>query len=125
MKVISETRTDTLQVTRKVFFYGLIFMIPFLFIFDFQLDLSPFSYLPNLLNMLFLGIGASALCFATWNFAVKVLGPVKTSVYIYVTPVVTIAASAILLDERITAVALLGVVLILVGLFISETSLIA
>jgi hypothetical protein len=32
---------------------------------------------------LYLGLGASALCFVTWNFAVKELGAVKTSVYIY------------------------------------------
>lgn len=34
-------------------------------------------------DILYLGLGASALCFVTWNFAVKELGAVKTSVYIY------------------------------------------
>ena len=41
----------------------------------------------------FSGVGASALCFVTWNLAVKILGAVKTSAYIYLVPVITVAAS--------------------------------
>ena len=89
-------------------------------IFKFQLGLERFTSMPNLLNMLFLGLGASALCFVTWNFALGILGPVKTSVYIYLCPVITIVVSAIVLREEITFVAILGVVFILVGLYLSE-----
>ena len=60
-----------------MFVYGLLFMIPALFLFDFKLGLERFSDPVNLFNFLFLGLGASALCFVTWNFAVKVLGPVN------------------------------------------------
>ena len=74
----------------------------------------------NVLNLLFLGLGASALCFVTWNYAVGVLGAVKTSVYIYINPIVTIVTSAIILHERITAVAMAGAALILAGLYLSE-----
>ena len=70
--------------------------------------------------MLFLGLGASALCFITWNYAVSVLGVVKTSVYIYLIPLITILSSVLILHEKITPVALLGVVLILLGLYLSE-----
>jgi drug/metabolite transporter (DMT)-like permease len=66
-----------------------------------------------------LGVGASALCYVTWNFAVSVLGAVKTSVYIYLIPIITIIISAIVLREKITLVALMGVLLILFGLYIS------
>jgi drug/metabolite transporter (DMT)-like permease len=95
-------------------------MIPALPLFDFHWDLARFTYLPNVFHMLFLGLGASALCFVTWNYAVGVLGPVKTSVYIYFNPIVTVVTSAIILHERITAVAMAGVVLILAGLYLSE-----
>lgn len=40
-----------------------------------------------------------ALCFVTWNCAVKALGAVRTSVYIYMVPVITVAASAVILHE--------------------------
>lgn len=120
VKQISVQQVTMVQATRKVFFYGLLFMLPVLPFFDFQLGLERLLVLPNLLNPLFLGVGASALCFVTWNFAVSVLGPVKTSVYIYMTPAITIAASALLLHEKITPVAAVGVVLILGGMYISE-----
>jgi len=119
MKRISTLNYNTIQFTRKIFFYGLLLLIPFLKLFDFQLDLSRFSSVPNLLNILFLGIGASALCYVTWNYAVSVLGAVKTSVYIYLIPIITIIISAIVLREKITLVAMLGVLLILFGLYLS------
>lgn len=76
-----------------------------------------FSYL---LNILYLGLGASALCFVTWNFAVKKLGAVKTSVYIYMVPVITVITSVMVLREQLTLLAGVGTVLILIGLFLSE-----
>lgn len=106
--------------TRRTFFYGILFMIPTLFFFDFQLDLSRFGELTYLLNILYLGLGASALCFVTWNFAVKELGAVKTSVYIYMVPVITVLTSVLILHEQVTVLASIGTILTLIGLFLSE-----
>ncbi len=117
---ISRYGYNTLQTTRKMFFYGILFIIPTLFFFDFELGLERFANPVNLLNLLFLGLGASALCFVTWNFAVKVLGPVKTSIYIYMVPVITVVTSVIVLHEKITLLAAIGTVLTLAGLFLSE-----
>ena len=64
--------------------------------------------------------GASAACFVTWGFAVRRLGAVATTVYIYLVPLVTVAASALVLGERPTPAALVGMALILAGLFLSE-----
>ena len=71
------------------------------------------------LNLIYLGVGASALCFVTWNYAVKVLGAVKTSVYIYIVPVITVVTSVIVLKEEITGLAGIGIGLTLIGLFLS------
>ena len=106
--------------TRRTFFYGILFMIPTLFFFDFQLDLSRFGELTYLLNIFYLGLGASALCFVTWNFAVKELGAVKTSVYIYMVPVITVLTSVLILHEQVTVLASIGTILTLIGLFLSE-----
>ena len=67
-----------------------------------------------------LGLGASALCFATWNLAVKVLGAVRTSVYIYMVPVITVVTSVLVLKEPVTWVSVIGTVLAVAGLFLSE-----
>ncbi|MGE7612918.1 DMT family transporter [Paenibacillus sp. NPDC101420] len=120
MRKISDLQAHTIGATRKVFFYGILFMLPALFIFDFHLDLSRFKEIQNITNILFLGLGASALCFVTWNRAVGILGAVKTSVYIYIVPVVTVAASALILNEKITWATLLGTFLTLTGSYISE-----
>lgn len=106
--------------TRRTFFYGILFMLPTLFFFDFQLDLSRFGELTYLLNLLYLGLGASALCFVTWNFSVKELGAVKTSVYIYMVPVITVLTSVLILHEQVTVLASIGTILTLIGLFLSE-----
>lgn len=118
---ISSYGYNTIQTTRRVFFYGILFMIPALFLFDFKLELERFANPVSLFNIIFLGLGASALCFVTWNLAVKVLGAVKTSIYIYMVPVITVVTSIIVLHEQITWLAALGTILTLAGLFISES----
>lgn len=117
---IAEFGYNTIQATRRTFFYGLVFMLPALFWLDFQVALSDFTNYTMVFNLLFLGLGASAMCFVTWNFAVRTLGAVKTSVYIYIVPVVTAVTSAIILGERMTWATVAGITLTLVGLFLSE-----
>ena len=106
--------------TRRTFFYGILFMIPALFFFDFEIGLERFVDASYLWGILYLGLGASALCFVTWNFAVKVLGAVKTSVYIYMVPVITVVTSVLVLKEPVTWGSIMGTVMAVAGLFISE-----
>ena len=84
------------------------------------IDFPRFADRTNLLNLLFLGLGASALCFVTWNSAVRLLGAVRTSVYIYLTPVIIIVASVLILHEPFTWMTGIGTVLTLAGLVLSE-----
>lgn len=118
---ISSFGYNTIQSTRRIFIYGIIFMIPTLFMFDVSFDFGRFAKPEYILNLLYLGIGASALCFVTWNYAVKVLGAVKTSVYIYMVPVITVVTSVIVLKEEITWMAMIGTAMALAGLFLSES----
>ncbi len=120
---ISSYGLNTIGTTRKVFTYGILFMLPFLFVFDFNLDVQKVIKPEYALNLIYLGVGASALCFVTWNYAVGVLGAVKTSVYIYIVPVITATSSVIVLKEEITWMAVIGIGLTLIGLFFSESKL--
>jgi drug/metabolite transporter (DMT)-like permease len=119
-KKISEFGFNTIQSTRRIFMYGLFFMLPALLLFHFDWGFERFLKPINLFNVLFLGFCASALCFVTWNFAVKILGAVKTSVYIYLVPVITVATSVIVLRENVTWISAAGMMLTLAGLFLSE-----
>lgn len=67
----------------------------------------------NLLNLLFLGVIACAVCFVIWNYSCSIQ-------YVYLNPIATIIFSAIILHERITPCIVLGTILTLSGLIISE-----
>ena len=120
IRKISSYGYHTIQTTRRIFTYGIIFMLPFLFVFDFSLDMQKLVRPEYALNLIYLGLGASALCFVTWNYAVKMLGAVKTSVYIYIVPVITVVTSVIVLKEEITWMAAVGIGFTLMGLFLSD-----
>ncbi|MDE5908287.1 MAG: DMT family transporter [Lachnospiraceae bacterium] len=117
---ISSFGYPVILTTRRTFFYGILFMIPALFLFDFEIGVDRFANITHLLNILYLGLGASAICFVTWNLAVKILGAVKTSIYIYMVPVITVVTSVLVLKEPITWGSAVGTVLAVAGLFLSE-----
>ncbi len=120
VKKISTFELSTIQSTRHIFFYGILFMSIPVFVMGFEWKLERFTNPIYLGNMLFLGIGASAICFVTWNLAVKLLGAVRTAVYLYLSPVVTIFASVFVLKEKITFTSVIGVGFVLTGLFLSD-----
>lgn len=119
-KKISTFGYEAIQSTRISFVYGIIFMLPALHFFPVSFDIELLSQPVNLFNLLFLGLVASALCFVTWNMALKILGTIKTSAYIYAVPIVTILTAAIVLQEQITLTIAFGTLLTLVGLLLSE-----
>ena len=119
-KKISQFGYHTIQTTRRIFLYGFLFMIPSAAILPFQWGLERFLQPTYLLNILFLSLGASALCFVTWNTAVKRLGTIKTSIYIYAIPAITVVTSLLILQEQVTLLSLCGTLLALLGLFLSE-----
>lgn len=125
MRKISGLGLPAIGCTRRVFFYGLVFMLPVCFLPGFRFDLSRFGDETQLFNLLFLGLGASALCFVTWNWSVGVLGAVRTSTYIYLVPAVTVSASYAILHEPITITVAMGMLLTLAGLILSDPSLTA
>ncbi|MBB4034119.1 drug/metabolite transporter (DMT)-like permease [Dysgonomonas hofstadii] len=111
---------STLFITRKVFFYGIVTMLPFLAVGYGDVHLQLLAEPVIIANLAFLGLIASLLCFITWNTAVKELGVVQTSNYIYFTPLVTLLTSALVINEHITIIALAGSVFILCGVYIAE-----
>ena len=122
-KVIGTYNHNVIQTTRRIFMYGLIFMIPTVFIFD--VDVNHIKLLADkeiLFNLLYLGLCASGICFLTWSHATNTLGPVKATTYIYGTPLVTIIFSYIFLkSQTLTTQLMIGATLIIAGLVISVT----
>ena len=113
---------DSLFVTRKIFLYGIFTIAPY-FIFE-PFNVSPEVLLKpvNIMNLCFLGLIASSLCYFFWTMALRRLGAVKTNNYIYFSPLVTIITANIVLSEQITIYVVCGTILIIGGLLIASTN---
>jgi len=107
-------------ISRKTFFYGVITALPFLSIIPEYTPLSTLLKLPVWGNMLFLSIFASLVGFVVWAHIVKRIGAIKASNYLYIQPIITLIASAIILGEAITIIGIIGCSMILGGVWLSD-----
>lgn len=110
-------RYGTVFITRKIFFYGVLTILPVFLFRPWQFDVAGLLQPAVWTNLLFLGVLASLICFAVWNVVLKQLGAVRASNYIYLNPLFTMVGSAFLLGERLTAVAFAGTLCILGGVY--------
>ncbi len=115
-----ENRYDTMLITRKVFFYGLITILPTFIVNPPDPGLLFNSGARVWMNLLFLALMASLVCFMTWNSAIRHIGVVKSSNYLYLNPVITCITSAIVLGEKITPVAVTGALCIMAGVWLAS-----
>ena len=86
---------------------------------DLAENIERFSRPLNLMNLTFLGVLASAACFVLWNRACKSLGVVRTTVGLYLTPIVGVIFASLFLGERLTAMSIFGGVFIVVGVILA------
>lgn len=113
-------RYSTMFITRKVFFWGLVTLVPFLLLPGANFNPKTLAIPAVWGNLLFLGFIASFACFAMWNRVMKEVGVVRSSNYIYLNPVFTMFTAWLVLDEQITWAAIGGLVLIIGGLWLAE-----
>lgn len=114
-------------ITRKMFFYGVITALPFLFIHHSVsgepyhiATLFNFAEPKFFFNFIFLAVFCSLLAYLVWNEVMNVLGPVATNNYLYLQPLVTMIAAYFILGEKIYPLGYLGCVLIIGGLIIAD-----
>lgn len=112
-------RFDSFLVTRKLMFYGILTSLPLLLAEDAPLPLAALLTPGRIASLLYLSLVCSALCYLLWNDAIRRLGALTTSLYVYAVPLVTMLAAALFLRERITPMGLLGIALILGGMLLS------
>lgn len=110
-------------VTRKLFFYGVISALPFLFAQKEAYHISllvDFSQPQYLFNFLFLVLLCSLVAYIIWNEVMRVLGPVTANNYLYFQPVVTMISAYFVLGENIYMLGYLGSVMIIGGLIFAD-----
>lgn len=121
-----------MEAVRRAFFWSLVMIAPlavwgvtesgfyaldgsFSVTLDLAENIERFARPLNIMNLLFLGVLASAACFVMWNRACKALGVVRTTVGLYLTPIVGVMFAAMFLGEKLTAMSAVGGVLIVAG----------
>ncbi|WP_304962589.1 DMT family transporter, partial [uncultured Muribaculum sp.] len=107
-------------ISRKTFFYGMVTAIPFLIAIPEHTPLDVYLQFDVWSNFLFLGVFCSMIAFIIWAFTIKGLGAIKANNYLYIQPIITLIASALLLGEKVSIVGYVGCSLILLGVWISD-----
>lgn len=135
VSLVNRRRYPPVPAIRRAFFWALVSMLPLVVLsyafpdlarsLSCGVDFSPapnaarFSSPLNWLNLAFLGLFASGLCFAGWNAACDLLGTVRASVGIYLLPAITLLFARACLGETLTAAGALGAVVTLAGVILS------
>ena len=137
---VNEKGYSPTTVIRKSFFWALVMMLPFVLwgmtedgfyaldgsfsvTIDAEVNAERFGRALNWVNLGFLGVLASAACFVLWNHACKTLGVVRTTVGLYLTPIVGVLFAVSFLGEKLSATSVAGGFAIIVGVVVANTEL--
>lgn len=115
-----QERYSSLMITRKIFFYGILTLLPYFLIEPMEISWTQLCEPVVAGNLLFLGVLASLICYIGWNVVIEKLGAVDSTNYLYLNPIVALVTSYLVLGERITWLAIIGTALILAGVILSE-----
>lgn len=107
-------------ITRKIFFYGVLTILPYFAIVQPLGTDTSLLFKPHIIgNLIFLGVIASSLAYLMWSWALREIGTVKASNLIYTQTIVTMILGSIVLGERITLMAVSGVVILFTGVILA------
>lgn len=108
-------------ITRKVFFYGLLTILPYYaLVSPLNTDVSILTRPVVYGNLLYLGSVASMFCYIMWNWTLSKLGAVKATNYLYLQSLFTMVFASLILHERITWMAIAGAAILILGMIRAE-----
>jgi drug/metabolite transporter (DMT)-like permease len=107
-----------LHLTAGSYVFGTLFSLPLIYLFDVkqQFNIGPVSWGV----ILYLGAIASGATFFLWGYALSKLEASRASVYLFMIPVVAVFVGWIFLGEEISPSTIIGGVLVLAGVYLSE-----
>ena len=102
-----------------IFLLGTIILLPF-YLYELNTQ-GGFAFNTfNLSSILYLGIGASVICFLIWNKAIGALGSGRTALFGNLIPVFSSIEAVLLLNEKITHIHIISFILVVAGLVIAN-----
>jgi len=102
------------RATAAVMLFGCAMLIPFFVLARGWRDYAHLS-LGGVGAIVFLGIGCSGLGYLLWNYALERLETSRVAAFLYLEPLVTLAAAALLLHETVTLTTVVGGLIVLLG----------
>jgi len=122
--VVKRLAEDYTPITMTAYqsLYGLVLFIPLFLIFEVpHLDLSRVTT-PSLLAVIYLGVFGSGICFIFMAIGIRELGAAKANIFANLIPVVTAILSFLLLKEAMPLLKILGILIVIMGLLMSQVS---
>lgn len=99
---------------------GAVMFFPLVFIFERDsLDVSLFT-INSAIPLFKLALFASSLAFMFYSYSVRRLGAIKANIFTNLIPVITAFCSFLLLDEKLLTHNILGIIIVISGLVLSQ-----
>lgn len=105
-----------------IFSFGSLLVLPF-FIWETNQYPAVEWNSPLLLSILYLGVGASVICFLIWNMAIGKLGAGRTALFGNLIPVFSSIEAAIILKEDFKWVHIISMIIIFIGILLANWKL--
>ncbi len=103
---------------KSTFYQSLFGTIFFLMALPFGMPSFEGFNMTGILNLIFLGVICSAICYILYNFALKHISIVICSIFINLMPIITVVASMFILNEKINPMQAIGAALIIGSVFV-------
>jgi len=121
VKILAEDYTP-ITITAYQSFYGLLMFVPLFLIFEVpHLDIIQWTT-NSLLAVGFLGVFGSGICFILITIGIRELGAARANIFGNLIPVVTAIVSYFVLKEAMPLLKILGIVIVILGLLLSQIS---
>jgi drug/metabolite transporter (DMT)-like permease len=111
-------QTLTIVLWQNVF--GMLYFLPFFLIFDGRHFFTMQQSSQGLLTIAAMSILASVGAFALYTGVIRTLGVIRSNLFTNLIPVLTAVAAFVLLGDAPTLRAVLGIILVIIGLIISQ-----
>jgi drug/metabolite transporter (DMT)-like permease len=113
---------NPITITAYQSLYGLIMFIPLFLIYELPVIDFGSATSHSLLALIYLGVFGSGICFILLTIGIRELGAAKANVFGNLIPVVTAILSFILLKEAMPVLKILGILVAIAGLLMSQIS---
>lgn len=101
------------------FILGTLYLLPF-FLIEYDTRIFTTMNINHISSILYIGIFASLFAFILWNKAVEFIGAVKSGLVYYTLPIFTGILALIFLNEKISIIHFISIIIIFIGIYITN-----